>query len=52
MRTARLEGAGLRLEGLMSGGGGICIVKSNASWVMVTWDPREQTDTSENITLF
>ena len=28
------------------------MVRTNASWVMVTWDPllREQTDTTENIT--
>ena len=31
--------------------GGLCTVKSNASWVMVTWDPVDrQTHMSENIT--
>ena len=25
-------------------GKGACTVRSNASWVMVTWDPCEQTD--------
>ena len=34
-------------------GGGPCTVRSNESWVTVTWDPphREQTHTTENITL-
>ena len=27
-----------------------CTIISNASWVMVTWDPRGYTDTNENIT--
>ena len=27
-----------------------CMARSNASWVMVIWDPPEQTDTTENIT--
>ena len=39
---------------LMSGGGGQgwavpCTVRSNASWVVVTWGPPGQTDTTENI---
>ena len=40
--------------GLMSIGGiGHRILRSSASWVMVTWDPlvHRQTDTTENITL-
>ena len=34
-----------------AGGGGACTVRSNASWLMVTWDqpPSGQTDMSENI---
>ena len=31
---------------------GACMMRSNASWVMVTWDPPldRQTDTTKNIT--
>ena len=34
-------------------GGDLCMVRSNVSWVMVTWGPFlpcEQTDTTENMT--
>ena len=38
-----MEGAGTRAGGVLirgwgQAGGGPCMVRSNASWVMVTWD--------------
>ena len=50
-----LAGGGVRAGGPQSdvrvaGPGEACMVRSNASWVMVIWEPPEQTDTSEKFT--
>ena len=40
MRTARSEGVPVQWGPISGGRGCPCILRSNASWVMITWDPQ------------